>query len=211
MVPMESNDDAWIAAVTSYIRNSFGNNSSLISTNDVARVRAAVKDRTVPWTLDELRDALPLELMNNRQWKVSASHNPNAAPFAVDHDIKSRYDTSASQTPGMWFQVELPEAEIICSLVLDAGSSLNDYPRGYQVQLSNDGTNWSQPVASGKGTSALTDITFAPAKTKFIRTTQTGSVDGLWWSIHELHIWMPGQPMKAKPAVAKKPEASKFE
>src|SRR5262249_24818575 len=42
MVPMESNDDAWVAAITSYVRNSFGNHGTLIETNDVARVRAAL-------------------------------------------------------------------------------------------------------------------------------------------------------------------------
>ena len=36
------------------------------------------------------------------------------------------------------------------------------YPRGYQVQVSMDGTTWSAPVAEGKGTGRSTVISFAP-------------------------------------------------
>jgi hypothetical protein len=56
------------------------------------------------------------------------------------------------------------------------------------VTLSSDGATWSRPVAEGKGTGAITDITFPPAKARFIRITQTGSVNGLFWSIHELRV-----------------------
>ena len=105
MVSMESNDDAWIAAVTSYVRNSFGNRASLISTNDVARVRALDKNRTEPWTLEELHAALPQPLKNRSQWKVTASHNSGHAAQAIDGNQGTRFDTGASQAPGMWFQI----------------------------------------------------------------------------------------------------------
>ena len=50
----------------------------------------------------------------------------------------------------------------------------------------------------------MTDISFAPAKAKFVRITQTGAVDGLFWSIHEMQLLQPPIPFTAKP-VAKKP------
>ena len=193
MVPMESNDDAWIAAVTSYIRNSFGNNAPLVETNDVARVRAAIRNRTQPWTLEELQSALPQPLTNHSQWKVTASHGERTAPLAIDGDLKTRYSTGKSQVPGMWFQVELPEATTITALQLDCRISARDYPRGYRVELSNDGRDWNKLVAAGQGTGTLTEIIFPPTKAKFIRITQTGSVSGLFWSIHELHILKPAE------------------
>ena len=54
MVPMATNDDAWIASVLSYVRNSFGNRASFVKPEDVARLRAASKDREQPWTIDYL-------------------------------------------------------------------------------------------------------------------------------------------------------------
>ena len=50
MIPMGQNNDEWIAAIASYIRNSFGNRASLVSPADVARVRAATAARKTPWT-----------------------------------------------------------------------------------------------------------------------------------------------------------------
>ncbi len=60
MVPMQNNDDAWVSAITSYVRNNFGNASPFIDVSEVARVRAATKDHNAPWTLDELHAILPL-------------------------------------------------------------------------------------------------------------------------------------------------------
>ena len=75
MVPMgAANNDEWIAASASYVRNSFGNNGDFITPADVARVRAATKDRGAPWTTAELTGALPVQLVTDG-WKVTASHN----------------------------------------------------------------------------------------------------------------------------------------
>jgi hypothetical protein len=92
----------------------------------------------------------------------------------------------------MWFQIELPQETLISGLELDSAKSPADYPRGYEVAISTDGKNWGKPVASGKGSSAVTDIAFAPTKAKFIKITQTGAVQGLFWSIHELQVFAAG-------------------
>jgi mono/diheme cytochrome c family protein len=207
MVPMENNDDAWIASVASYIRNSFGNSSSLVRTSDVARVRALLKEHNEPWTQAELAAAMPEPLPNREQWKVTANYHAQAASLAVDNDIKTRYDTGETQKPGMWFQIELPQETLLAGLRLDTGASKDDFPQRYKVELSGDGVNWTAPVAQGLGTRDYTDIFFTPVQSKFIRITQTGSSDGLFWSIHELTIYKPGVVSKAGPA---KPEA-KFE
>lgn len=53
-----ANNDAYIASVLSYIRNSMGNNASVIQPSDVKKVRAATTGRDTQWTLQEL-NALP--------------------------------------------------------------------------------------------------------------------------------------------------------
>ena len=54
MIPMNGNDDDWVASIASFIRNTFGNSASFVSPADVARVRAKTKDRANFWTVDEL-------------------------------------------------------------------------------------------------------------------------------------------------------------
>lgn len=125
--------------------------------------------------------------------------------------MQTRFDTGTQQVPGMWFQIELPQATEIEGLELDAAASNRDYPRGYSVELSRDGQHWGQPVAIGHGTGPQTEIIFPTAKAKFIRITQTGSVPGLFWSIHELQVLMPGQPVKSGSATTKKSSGSVFE
>ena len=212
MIPMESNGDEWIAAVTSFIRTSFGNHATLIRPRQVARVREALKDRKMPWTLEELSDALPQPLDGRNQWKVTASHHPQVAPLAINGNLQTRYDTGAEQTPGMWFEVELPRETAVTGLELNAGDSTRDYPRGYKVNLSEDGQTWGASVATGRGAGPVTEIAFSPAKAKYIRITQTGTAPGLFWSIHELQILKPPtQSDEAKAAATKAPAASKFE
>jgi hypothetical protein len=211
---MESNDDAWVAAVTSYIRNSFGNSAPLISTNDVARVRATIKDRTQPWTVAELECTVPELLTNRAQWRVTASHHPENARLAIDGNLKTRYTTSEPQSPGMWFQVELPETTTITALQLDADGSSRDYPRGWKVEVSGDGQHWAGPVAAGEGSGSLTEIAFEPVSAKFIRITQTGSARGLYWSIHELQVLRPAASDASAGAgtiTAASPAISRFE
>lgn len=191
MVSMATNDDAWIANVLNYVRNTFGNSAGFISPKEVADARAATKARTQPWTIGELRSVLPQPIANRAAWKLTASHNAASCANAIDGKIETRFDTRAFQVPGMWFQIELPEPTIITALQLDTTKSGNDYPRGYKVEFSGDGTTWSKPVATGAGAGPLTSVEFAPAKTKFIRITQTGSVKGNFWSIHELQIIAP--------------------
>ena len=55
MMPMGVNTDEWVAAVSSYVRRSFGNTGGFVTPADVARVRAATADRKAMWTVPELR------------------------------------------------------------------------------------------------------------------------------------------------------------
>ena len=54
MMPMGANNDEWVAAVSSFVRRSFGNTGGFVTPADVARVRAATADRKAMWTLPEL-------------------------------------------------------------------------------------------------------------------------------------------------------------
>ncbi len=80
-------------------------------------------------------------------------------------------------------------------LVLDAEPSSSDYPRGWEVRLSDDGTTWSEPVAKGEGTTALTEITLPARPARYLRVVQTASgKTGLFWSIHELKAYAKDGP-----------------
>ncbi len=187
MMPMGNNDDAWIAAITSYLRVSFGNKASLVTEGDVARIRAAYKGRTQPWTEQELRATLPESLKNKKDWKLTASNKPDGCDAAVDAKADTRWDTGAYQTPGQWFQIELPAETNVAGLRLDCAKSGSDYPRGYKVEASTDGAKWTQ-VATGNGSGAITEIVFPATKAKFLKITQTATAKSNFWSIYDLAV-----------------------
>ena len=187
MIPMDTNDDEWIASVLSYIRNSFGNRGSFINPSDVAQARKDTAGQTQPWTFDELMDRLP-QYIPLGNMKVSASEKSGEAFKAIDGLADSRYSSGKYMVPGMWFQIELNKEFPVTGLTLDTRSSANDYPRGYEVTISTDGKNWTPVAKKGEEKAPLLEINFKPVTAKFIRITQLGSAKGNFWSIHELKV-----------------------
>ena len=187
MIPMASYDDKWVADAISYVRNSFGNSAPFIKPAQVAKVRAATKDRKTPWTMQELEAIIPQKLTNRKAWKFKSSHGTNFAN-AVDGDATSRWDTKGAQKPGMWLRIELPTPIKLGGILMDSRGSARDYPRGYKVTLSDDGEFWGEPVATGAGSHPLTAIFLDMPTATFIKIEQTGKAPSLYWSIHELNI-----------------------
>jgi mono/diheme cytochrome c family protein/glucose/arabinose dehydrogenase len=204
MVPMGTNTDAWIASVASYIRSGFGGNSWLVTPADVARARAATATRTTPWTFAELDASLPKALVADAAWKLAASHNPSTAGGGTNF---SGWSSNAPQEPGMWLQIELPAPFMLTEIEFESPplgggrggpAPVGTYPRGYRVQLSSDGQQWSAPVAEGKGSGSPTSIPFAPASAKFIRITQTDTAaDAPAWVVRNLKLYQAGAGVSA--------------
>jgi hypothetical protein len=123
-------------------------------------------------------------------WVASSSTSGSDQPDnALDGDLSTRWSTGISQVTGQWFQVDMGTTNVFNKLVLNSANSPNDYPRGYQVFVSNDGVNWAGPVASGTGSAGTTTISFATQAARYIRIIQTGSVAGTFWSIHEFNVF----------------------
>ncbi len=172
MAPLGGNDDAWIAAVASYVRTSFGNPSLPVSAQDVTRVRTAHAVRKEAWTVPELNAQLPQPVPNRHAWKLTtnrpadASEANTAGPAAFPFNVKG-------PVTGAWLQIELPEAATIAEMRLSSVGTPRNATRSYRVELSTDGENWGEPVAVGRGLGPMVEIAFAPTKTKWIRITHT--------------------------------------
>ena len=194
MIPMANNPDEWIADIASYVRKSFGNNGRFIETKEVAKLRAELASRTSPWTIEELNRFSPQPIANRAAWKLSASHNEKEIGRAIDGDPATRWDSRSPQVPGMWVQIELPEPTSMVGLILNTATSRGDWPRGWKIELSQDGTTWDPPVLEGASETSVTEFPFPKTeRAKFIRITDTGKVERLFWSIHELEVLAPAE------------------
>jgi mono/diheme cytochrome c family protein len=206
MVAMGTNTDQWVADVTSFVRNGFGNTGTFATAADVARVRAATGARG-PWSAKELEGSLPRALVPDASWKVTASHDGRPEPQANAEggynyvgDAAGAFTflgwtTGVAQQAGMWFQVELPSVQTLTELQFTASpvggrTGTWTFPRRYQVHVSMDGREWGSPVAEGDGSPGTTVVGFAPVRTKFLRITQTAAADSAPpWSMRLLRLF----------------------
>lgn len=120
---------------------------------------------------------------------VSASHNNQNAKNAVDGKPETRWDTAQTMKPGMWFAFDLKAVKRLDSIVLDTRGSAQDFPRGYEVYVSDTPEFGNKPVVTGQGTGAVVEIKFPQGtRGRYIRIVQTGSSDSWYWSIHEAKV-----------------------
>ena len=190
MASMSANDDARIADVLTYVRNSWGNEATRVTPEEIAAVRAACADRTEPWTLAELKPFDPV-LQGRGRWKLSSDRNSGELGGCVDGDPATRWTSGETQRPGTWLVIELPEAVEVAAIDLDTSASPGDWPERYEVRTSHDGETWSAPIARGAGSRDSSRIAFEAVKTRWLKVTQRGRKRGLWWSIHELNLYGP--------------------
>ena len=194
MAAMASNDDAWIADVLTFVRNSWGNDAGIVTPAQIEEIRGGLRRRRQPWTLAQLKRYDPV-LTARQRWRLSSSRSRNQLRHAVDGDAGTRWTSGRPQQPGTWLQIELSEAVPVTGVELDTKGSANDFPMSYEVCISSDGKNWGKPIASGNGSRKDAIIRWPSVTTKYLRIKQTGKKDGLYWSVHELQLFGEGNPL----------------
>jgi hypothetical protein len=129
-------------------------------------------------------------------WIGTASHLNTSAYLAIDGDGSNRWTTEIARVSGMWYKLDMGKAWGVNSLTLDFVNSPNDYPSGYNLDVSTNGTTWTlvKSATLAEVTSAVVngvlDITFTKVSARYIRLTTTEAKTG-WWSIHEINVGSP--------------------
>lgn len=113
----------------------------------------------------------------------------NGTPGAMfDGSLSTRWTTGTDMKPGQYVAVDMKAAKSFSKIVLDCTGSNNDYPRGYEIYVSNDGTNWGSAVASGTGTGPVVTVSFPTQNARYIQVKQTATGTH-WWSIREFNVY----------------------
>ncbi|HKP08274.1 MAG TPA: discoidin domain-containing protein [Microbacterium sp.] len=122
---------------------------------------------------------------------VSASTTGSGAVSADawDGGIRSRWTTGVAQTAGQWLRIDLAWPRAFTAIELDSGQWAEDFPRGYVVQLSNDGVTWGAAVATGQGAPGTTRIETGARTARYIRVQLTAPSAANWWSVAELRVY----------------------
>jgi hypothetical protein len=125
-------------------------------------------------------------------WVATASNTggSDVPARALDGNASTRWSSGAAMSNGMWLEVDMQTAQSFNEVTMDSGGSTNDYARGYQVFVSNDGVSFGSAIASGTGSAALITVQFPTQSARYIKIVQTGSASN-WWSIAELNVSHP--------------------
>ena len=98
--------------------------------------------------LFENADAVGTNLCTGAVATSSGSYSANTqAPKGIDNNTSTYYESeNASLTSGgtCWFKIELPEAKVIRSYHMIPSSYTNEFPVKFEIQGSNDNTNWDK-------------------------------------------------------------------
>ncbi len=218
MIPMGQNTDQWIADAASYVRNSWGNSGSVITAEQVARVRAATATRKTSWTAAELAASVPTLAVSTPEWKVTASHNPETASRVVAGGATGfgqgqAWTSGAPQAPGMFLQIAMTAPVQLTELQIDTPAAgggrggfgggrgavpgapapappVPGFARGYQVQVSMDGTRWTT-VAEGEGQAGTSVVVLKqPVRAQHVRINQTATTpDAPAWQVQRVRLY----------------------
>jgi glucosylceramidase len=118
---------------------------------------------------------------------ATASPTGDTPAAAVDGDASTRWSSGTGQAPGQYLQVDLGRATTFRRVAIDSGGNLGDYARGWELSVSDDGSDW-RVVANGAGVGQLTTVDVARTPARYLRVTSTGSA-GNWWSIADLRLY----------------------
>ncbi|MGO9660681.1 MAG: discoidin domain-containing protein [Acidimicrobiales bacterium] len=124
-------------------------------------------------------------------WAASTnalSGGGDAPANALDGNLKTRFSTDKDQAPGLYFEVDMGTAQAFGELEMDVPNSPTDYARGYNVEVSANGSAWTT-VASCTGTGTPETVSFPAQTAQYVEVVLTASNSQWWWSIDEFNLY----------------------
>ena len=190
MAPMKDHDDVWVADVISYIRNGLSNDASLVTPDQVAKIRAKTVNQNSLYQYEKLIKTSPKEVLISDGLKVTASHTfstrigGNVAPLSAF--TYEGWSTGKKQEKGMWYQIEFPKNVNLTEIQFTAAPNRKftppkpntppvspqifpTYPKKYLIETSKDGLNWEMVSKEIVGNDGENVVILNSPNTKFIR------------------------------------------
>jgi mono/diheme cytochrome c family protein len=191
MPSIASNGDQYVADVLTYIRNEFGNQGSIVSKEDVEKVRISSQAREKMWTQDELTQAFSNKLNEKSKWKLTTNFKMDPER-GVDKMINDHYSWpkargAEARKKGHAITLELHKPAFVSQVIINSEAMLSHYARNVEVDFSIDGKRWVNITKNPAARDVEVNETLG-LKTKFIRITNQIDSAGENWGISELDL-----------------------
>jgi beta-galactosidase len=133
-------------------------------------------------------------LLSTAGWVGFASPNNAAAPNAYDRNLLTRWTSNTSQTPGMYYGVDLGATHTLTEIVWDNAPAPTDLPRSLDIQTSPDGTTYTTVLSlTSAQVTSMTEagvlmIPVDSVTTQYLKLLNTGSAS-YYLSLYELYLF----------------------
>ena len=112
-------------------------------------------------------------------WSASASANSDYAVNAIDGDLNTVWAKQADQAQGDWFTLDLGSSKTFNRITVFHRK--NHHARNWKLEVSTDGSNWTQVAAKSGETRQTVDVFLgSPVSARYIRMTLTASAFADW-------------------------------
>jgi len=190
-VDVSNNGSSWTTVATCTGTGTTEVASFPTQTAQYVAVVLTAADSTYWWSVDELYLLGTETALNRASWVAGTNTTPSSADApgnALDGNLSTRFSTDAPQAVGQYFDVDMGAAQTFNQLQMDVPNSPNDYARGYNVEVSNDGSTWTT-VASGTGTGPTETVVFPTQTAQYVMVVLTAVDSTYWWSIDEFNLY----------------------
>ncbi len=120
----------------------------------------------------------------NKTVTASSSENAFQPISAVDGNSATRW--GSLYTNSEWLKVDLGQVRVVNRVKLNWEGA---YGSGYKIQVSNDGTNWTDIFTTATGNGGIDDISFAPANARYVRLYGTQRATAFGYSVYEFEVY----------------------
>jgi acyl-homoserine lactone acylase PvdQ len=108
----------------------------------------------------------------------------NTPAKAVDANDSSRWASSWSDN--QWIRVDLGSAQTVSRVILHWESA---YARGYRIEVSNNGSQWTSVFATSAGNGGTDNVSFAPVSARYVRMYGVSRATSYGFSLYEFDIY----------------------
>lgn len=123
-------------------------------------------------------------------WTATASTTAAGSSTAagIDGANGTSWQSGQAMAGGEWYRIDMGANRTVAMVTVQTASGSKwDYPRGFTVETSTDGSTWST-AATGIAYGWKRPISIAPTTARYLRITQTG-VAPQWWTIDEVTVY----------------------
>ena len=149
-----------------------------------------------------------IELPARSNWIATASalqEDFYAASNAIDGRMDTRWSTPP--TDPQWLQIDLGRVATVCGLTLFWEAA---FASEYNIEVSENGTNWTQVYEQKNGDGNSDDINFAPILARYIKINGTKRGTGWGYSIWDVDVKGPSEQVVVNALSQPGHEASKL-